>query len=109
MQDIRLGATIRTLRLRRHWRQSDLADAAGISRATIWRIERGHLGSLSLDTIRTVCAALEIRLDLMSRWRGGELDRVLGGRHSRLHESVARWFAATHPAWDTVPEVSFNV
>jgi transcriptional regulator with XRE-family HTH domain len=109
MDDVRLGSTIRTARVRRGWRQQDLADASRVSRATISRLERGHLGSLSLDQIRAVCDALEIRLDLVPRWRGGDLDRMLGARHSRLHESVVRALARDVPDWAVFPEVSFNI
>lgn len=109
MNDVQLGRTIRVARVRRGWRQQDLADAAHVSRATISRMERGHLGSLPLDLVRAVCGALEIRLDLIPRWRGGELDRMVGARHARLHESVARVMARDFPAWTMTPEVSFSI
>jgi hypothetical protein len=44
----------------------------------------------------------------MARWRGGELDRLLNAGHSRLHESVARYFAALD-GWVIEPEVSFSI
>ena len=109
MDDVRLGRTIRVARIRRGWRQQDLADVAHVSRATVSRMERGHLGSLPLDLIRAVCSALEIRLDLVPRWRGGDLDRMIGARHSSLHESVARVIARDFTAWTMVPEVSFSI
>ncbi|HEU4455667.1 MAG TPA: helix-turn-helix domain-containing protein [Longimicrobium sp.] len=40
-----LGANIATARLRRQWRQQDLADKAGITRVTLAAIERGKLGT----------------------------------------------------------------
>ena len=99
---------MRAVRIRRRWRQSDLARAAGVSQSTVSRLERGHLGTLSLDALRAVAAALDMRIDLVARWRGGELDRLLNARHSAMHESVARMFA-TLPGWVAVPEVSFSV
>lgn len=42
---LRLGANIATARLRRKWRQQDLADRAGVTRKTIIAIERGNLGT----------------------------------------------------------------
>jgi hypothetical protein len=72
-------------------------------------MERGHLGSQSMGSIRTVCAALEIRVELMAHWRGGDLDRMLNRRHSGLHESVARRLRTTVPAWILAPEVSFAI
>lgn len=41
----RLGANIATARLRRKWRQQDLADRAGVTRRTVTAIEQGKLGT----------------------------------------------------------------
>ncbi len=108
MDDQRIGAIIRLLRIRRNWRQSDLARAAGVSTATISRVERGHFEHLSLATLRAVAAALDVRLELLARWRGGDLDRLVNARHSAMHEAVARMFAEL-PGWSARPEVSFAV
>jgi hypothetical protein len=72
-------------------------------------MERGHFGSQSIDTIRAVASALEIRVDLVGRWRAGDLDRLLNAGHSALHESVARMFRDELPAWILAPEVSFAI
>lgn len=109
MDDQRLGSTIRAVRVRRGWRQIDLAAKARVSPATISRLERGHPGSLSLDIIRRVAAALDVRVDLVPRWRAGDLDRLLNAKHSQLHELVARWFADDLPAWVVAPEVSYAI
>ena len=108
MDDIRFGSVVRRLRIRAGLRQRDLAAICGVSTSTISRIERGHLASASVATLRRVAAALEIRLDLVPRWRGGDLDRLLNSRHSALHEAVARDLA--HRAgWVFRPEVSFAI
>ena len=109
MDDARFGSAIRSVRIRRRWRQADLAVRSGVSQSTISRLERGHSGTLTLDTIRTVAAALDVRVDLTPRWRAGDLDRLLNARHSALHELVASWFAAELPAWVLAPEVSFSI
>jgi transcriptional regulator with XRE-family HTH domain len=109
MDDQRFGSTIRAVRVKKGWRQRDLAARAGVSTSTISRIERGHPGSFSLDTIRRVASALDVRVDLVPRWRAGDLDRLLNARHSQLHELVARWFATELPAWVLAPEVSFAI
>ena len=109
MDDQRLGTAIRTVRIRRGWRQTDLAAASRTSQTSVSRIERGHLGPQSVDTIRAVAAALEIRVDLVARWRAGDLDRLLNARHSALHESVARTLRTNYPAWNVAPEVSFAI
>jgi len=109
MDDLRFGAVIRSVRLRRGWRQADLAAKTGVSSSAISRLERGHAGPMTLDDIRAVAAALEVRAELLARWRAGDLDRLLNARHSALHEAVARWFRARCPAWVLAPEVTFAI
>jgi transcriptional regulator with XRE-family HTH domain len=106
MDDQRFGSTIRTIRIRKKLRQEDASRIAGVSRGTWSRIERGHLDDVSLRSIRAVAKTLDVRVDIVPRWRAGDLDRLLNARHSALHEQVARSFA-DRPAWQAVPEVSF--
>lgn len=40
-----LGRNVATARLRRRWRQADLAAKAGITRATVMAVERGRPGT----------------------------------------------------------------
>src|SRR3990172_9255596 len=84
MDDLRLGALVRTLRRRLGWRQVDLARRAGVSQSAVSRLETGHLDELSLSTIRRIAAALEITVDFAPRWRGGELARLLDEGHAQL-------------------------
>jgi transcriptional regulator with XRE-family HTH domain len=107
MTDQQFGALIRFVRIRLRWRQCDLARRASVSQTMVSRIERGHLGSVSLDTIRRVAAALDIRVDVTGRWRGGDLGRLLNARHSALNESVIR--VVGRPGWLLAPEVSFSI
>jgi transcriptional regulator with XRE-family HTH domain len=108
MSDQRLGAAIRLVRVRRGWRQVDLAHRAGVGQSTVSRVERGHFTSLSVDRLRAVASELDIRVDVIGRWRAGDLDRLLNAGHSRLDESVARAFRDL-PGWTAEPEVSFSI
>ncbi len=108
MDDMRVGAAFRAVRVKRRWRQEDVARRAGVPRSLVSDIERGYLNSTSLVRIRAVAAALDIRIHLVARWRGGELARLLNARHSALGESVAGFFAQL-PGWVQVPEVSFAI
>ena len=89
-------------------RQQDVAAKAAVHRSTISLIERGHWEALSFRVLARVAAELEIRLDVVARWRGGELDRLVNAGHSRLHEVVAEMFEGL-PDWITQPEVSFAI
>jgi transcriptional regulator with XRE-family HTH domain len=61
------GLAVRIFRERRHWRQEDLARAAGITRAYVSRIESGAVG-LGIDTQRRIAEALGVELsELMSQ------------------------------------------
>ena len=92
MDDQRIGTTLRAIRVRKGWRQSDLANKAGVSRWVVMRIERGRLGSIPFGKIRAVAAALDARIDSIVRWQGGDLPRLLSARHSAMHEAMARYF-----------------
>jgi transcriptional regulator with XRE-family HTH domain len=109
MDDQRFGSVVRSVRIKRGWRQRDLAERAKVSASTISRIERGHLETLSIKALRAVAAALDVRVDLQARWRAGDLDRLLNAKHSALHEQVARRFRDRLPAWLFEPEVSFAI
>ncbi len=108
MSDARAGAALRAVRIRRGWRQQDVADRAGIARTIVSRLERGRLDEVGIVSARRAAGVLDVRLDIVARWRGGELDRMVNARHAALHEAAARRLSAV-PAWQIVPEISFNI
>ena len=108
MDDIRLGSVLRALRLRRGWTQVELGAAARVSPAMISRLERGRIDSTPIRTLRRVFAALDARLDLVPRWQGAELDRLLDARHAGMTEILIRRVSAV-PTWTVVPEVTFSI
>src|SRR5215211_7706863 len=107
MDDQRVGALLRVLRLRRGLRQVDVAALAGVSDQTISRIERGHLASLSVAMLRRVARVLEARLDLRLWTRAGEVERLASALHADLVESLLAALRAD--GWVVRPEVSFNL
>jgi transcriptional regulator with XRE-family HTH domain len=109
MEDLRFGAVVRAARMTRRWRQRDVAARAGVSQATVWRVERGRIDEMTVSTVRRVCKALEIRIELQPRGRGADLDLMVNARHSALHESVARALARAFPRWEMAHEVSFSI
>ncbi len=108
MDDQRVGAAIRAVRIKRGWRQVDLARHATVSRGTISRVERGRVDELTVAALRRVAGALDVRIEVRPWWRAGDLDRLLNAKHSALHEEVARLFGGL-PGWVTAPEVSFAI
>lgn len=108
MEDLQFGAVIRAVRTRRAFGQADLARLAGVSRATISLVERGHCDKLSLGTIKRIAGAVDVRTELSAGWRGGDLDRLLSRRHSALAESFAA-FVQSCPGWAVEPEASFSI
>lgn len=108
MDDHQAGTALRTLRIRKRWRQEDLSAKAGVSRASVGRIESGQLASVPLGTIRRVATALDARFDTVVRWQGGDLGRLVSARHSAMHEAMARLFGALD-GWVAEPEVSFSI
>lgn len=108
MDMVRIGRTFRAVRIRRGWRQEDLARRAGVSVASIRRIEHREGTRLVLSTLLKVAEALEVRIDLRPTWRGGDLDRMLNAGHAVLHEQMAVILDGL-PEWQWMPEVSFAI
>jgi transcriptional regulator with XRE-family HTH domain len=108
MDDVRLGNSLRVIRIRKHLRQADVARRAGVRRETVSRLERGAAGRYQLGALRAVATALGADVDIRLRWQGASLDRVTGAAHADLHESVAASLAR-RPMWICRPEVSFSI
>jgi transcriptional regulator with XRE-family HTH domain len=101
-----VASAIRAIRVRRGLTQLDVARRAGVSRATVSLAERGVLDGMTVGVMMRIAAALDIRVSLTPRWRGGDLDRILDARHAALAERVAAHLSAL-PGWVLSPEVSF--
>jgi transcriptional regulator with XRE-family HTH domain len=106
MDTLRVGRSLRALRIRRRWRQQDVAAAAGISRSQYGRIERGDVHGVPLADLEATCAALGADLDVRVRWHGEGLDRLLDAAHADLVNCVVRLLA--DDGWEVAVEVSFN-
>src|ERR1044071_2606548 len=107
MDDQRLGALLRVLRMRRGLRQVDVALLAGVSDVTISRAERGQLESLSVVALRRIARVLEARLELNLWTRHGEVDRMVSANHAALVDRVIADLVGL--GWTARPEVSFNL
>ena len=108
VDDRHAALTIRTLRVRRHWRQKDLAARAGVSRQLVTKIENGHIDSVSVRAVRRVVGALGGAAEVLIRVPGGEADRAVNAGHAAMHEAAARLFRRLD-GWVTAPEVTFSI
>jgi transcriptional regulator with XRE-family HTH domain len=108
MDDHRIGAVLRAIRQRKGWRQADVGARSRISASTVSRIERGALDALQIGTLRRVAEALGARLDIVVRWQGADVGRLLDARHAAMHEAVAGLLASVD-GWVFEPEVSFSI
>jgi transcriptional regulator with XRE-family HTH domain len=104
---LRVGRSIRALRLRRRLRQADVAARIHVSRSQVARIERGALDRVPLAHVVAVCAVLGADLDIRVRWRGDALDRLLDSGHAALVAQVVRLLGSE--GWDAAVEASFSV
>ena len=104
----RIGRIVRAVRIRLRLRQVDVAQRAGVSASLVARIEQGRLLNVSLPSLLAVCGAIDIRLDFVAWWRGGDLDRMLNAKHAALAESTTA-FLLDHSGWEVRAEVSFNI
>ncbi len=79
----------------------------GVSQSWISRLERGRLGSFSVNLVGEIAGALGARIDLRLLWQGESLDRMLDAAHASLVEDLVVLLAAA--GWDCRTEVTFNV
>jgi transcriptional regulator with XRE-family HTH domain len=82
------GAKVRAARVRRHWRQTDLARRVDLSQPTISSIERGEGATLSLVAWQRIADAFDLSLTLkLGRDR---LEETRDAGHLAMQELVLR-------------------
>jgi transcriptional regulator with XRE-family HTH domain len=104
---LRFGLAVRALRHRRRWTQQRLADAVGVSRQVIGRIENGKADRVTVHVLIRVASALGATLSVRVLWHGEGLDRLLDAAHADMTERVLR--LVRDSAWVAATEVSFNM
>jgi transcriptional regulator with XRE-family HTH domain len=105
MEAGRLGRACRALRIRRGWRQEDVARNTGLSRQLVAKIESGSIDSVQVGTLRRVTETLGATFDVQVRWHGEGLDRLLDAAHAGLVEAVV--VRLKRSGWDSAVEASF--
>lgn len=104
---MRFGHALRALRIRRRWRQVDLAGEVGISRQLVAKIESGRFDDVQVRSLRLIAEGLGASFELLVRWRGEALDRLLDAAHASLVEATVARLEAL--GWESVVEASFAV
>ena len=77
-----------------------------MSRPVISRIEHGDLSGVSVRSLTRVVEALDASADLVVRWHGEQLDRLIDADHARIVQGVVSLLESL--GWMTRVEVSFN-
>jgi transcriptional regulator with XRE-family HTH domain len=108
-----LGDRLRRARQEGRWRQTDIAERAGVSQATISRMELGGGGSITLDTWSAVASATGLRLtaDLRSNTDAAREAAPAARRcHSLIVDEAqgGGWTAVTEIASDLIETVLFR-
>ena len=107
MHPVRIGRIVRSLRRRRGWRQSDLGARAGVSQQSVSLVETGRYRSLAIDTLERILAELEAEIEVVVRWRGGELDRVVDAGHADLEGGLTALLVKD--GWLVQVEVTYSI
>jgi len=106
MRDEEIGRSIRMLRHRRGWRQTDLSARARRPRSAIIDLEAGRLGNLKLDVIRDVVDALGGRIVVTFSSGAADPRLLVDAGHAFLQD---RWKSTLERlSWSVRAEVSFN-
>ena len=106
MDDMRVGALFRTVRLRRGLRQLDVGRVSRTSQQLVSLLELGQVERVGLTSARRVAAALGVHLDLEPRYRGADAYRLLDGDHAALVEAIVRRLREL--GWTCEIEYTFN-
>ena len=107
MDLVKFGRGIRALRLRKRWRQIDLAAAAGVSQSIVAKVELGRGRRIAIEEYERVAGALDAIFDVLLKWNGEALDRLLDQNHAALVEAMALMLRAR--GWEARTEVSFAI
>ena len=107
MDALRFGRAVRAVRRRAGLRQLDVAVRAGTSDTTISRIELGRIGRVPFATLRRVGDALDADVELLVRWRGEAVDRLLDEAHADIVDVAAALLRRL--GWEVAIEATFSI
>lgn len=103
----RFGRAIRALRRRRRLRQDEVGAAADVSRTLVSRTERGLIANVPFGTIVAISDAVGADVELLARWQGEQLDRLIDERHATTLDAAVR-LVRKH-GWDVEVEATYSI
>jgi transcriptional regulator with XRE-family HTH domain len=106
MHDAQVGRGLRAIRHRLGWRQEDVAELCGLSQQSVSRAESGRLTEMTIESLRAVATAIGGDIELVLRWRGAALDRLVDERHADLVGAIASRLGAV--GWEALSEASYS-
>ncbi len=108
MDDIKVGAVVRAVRIKSSLTQAEVARLGSVRPPDVSHLERGSVDDLTVSVVRRIVRVLGMRLELLPRWKGMELDRLVNGAHAALQAAVLMWLAR-QPGWLVLPEVTYSI
>jgi transcriptional regulator with XRE-family HTH domain len=84
-----------------------VAIRSGTSNSTVSRIELGRVGRVPFATLRRVGTAVGADVELMLRWRGEAVDRLLDEAHADLVDAAAHLLGRL--SWEVAIETTFAI
>ncbi|MBI2781682.1 MAG: helix-turn-helix transcriptional regulator [Chloroflexi bacterium] len=106
MDGLRVGRSLRAIRIQLRLRQVDVAERAHVSRSFVSKVELGLIRTSDLDRLERICRVLGAELDVRIRWRGEGLDRLLDEAHAILVDRSVGELRAL--GWEVAVEVTFS-
>lgn len=100
----RIAVVFRTVRIKREWRQKDVAARAKLSPSVIARHERDGIEVASMRSLIQHAEALDLRLDLVVR--GDSTPGLRDDEHAAVVDHMKRRLERSD--WDVIAEASFS-
>lgn len=97
-----IGKRIRSARLRKGWNQSELSARSGISRTTLFQMERGAIPSPRAATLHRLAEALEIPVTYLNPDQPIDLDQLRHETPKTGASAAAEFDRQTNPYVDVV-------
>src|SRR4051812_2631311 len=101
---IAIGQSIRAARLRKGWNQLMLASKSGVSRTTLFQLERGAIPTPRAATLHRLAVALEIPVALLNPQQASSAVVEAAQRPQAAARGASEFDRQTNPYVDVVAQ-----